>query len=58
MPSANERFYGYEETASDVYEYIFNDKYNQNIQWACGKWISVSREEFAKTPVGVIQKNA
>lgn len=51
LPKSQYRFYDYDECVGDVYKYIFNTEYNDNFEWACGKWISVSKERIRKTPL-------
>ena len=56
LPRSNERFYGYNETVSDVYRSIFGTKYVPNFPWACGKWIAVGRNRIRKTPLEVYKR--
>ena len=51
LPKSDYKFYDYDECVGDVYKYIFNDAYNPNFEWDCGKWISVSKERIRKTPL-------
>tara|TARA_A100001015_G_scaffold319729_1_gene443593 strand:- start:2081 stop:2761 length:681 start_codon:yes stop_codon:yes gene_type:complete len=56
LPGKNDTFYDYHETVADVYHKIFGETYSRNFPWACGKWISVSREKIRKTPVSTYGK--
>ena len=56
LPSPSYRFKNYEEKVEDVYQYIFNKKYITNFEWACGKWISVSKERIRNTPIEIYKK--
>ena len=51
LPGKDDTFSDYSETVGDVYHQIFGETYFRNFPWACGKWISVSREKIRKTPV-------
>jgi hypothetical protein len=55
-PVGSYSWYGYPEILSDVYERIFNKKYNDNSHWSCGKWISVSKENIRNSPKEIYQK--
>jgi hypothetical protein len=56
MFSPNEHHNNYYESCSDVYRYIFRSEYVANFKWACGKWISVSKERIRKTPIEVYKR--
>ena len=50
LPQPNEKIYNYEKTVEEVYEQLFQSPYVRNFDWACGKWISVSKEKIRKKP--------
>ena len=56
LPLANETFYQYINTAGEIYQRLFNREYNPNFEWACGKWISVSRQHLRNCPKELYQK--
>jgi len=56
LPSPQSKFYNYPETVQDVYKYIFEKDYIPNFKWACGKWISVSKDKIRKTPLDVYKR--
>ena len=53
LPSPKQVFYEYTETVQDVYKYIFEKDYIPNFKWACGKWLSVSKDRIRKTPLDI-----
>lgn len=55
-PVGSVSWYGYPEILSDVYERIFNKKYNDNSNWSRGKWISVSKEKIRNSSKEIYQK--
>ena len=55
LPLANETFYQYINTAGEIYQRLFNREYNPNFEWACGKWISVSRQHLRNCPKELYQ---
>jgi len=56
LPRANETFYQYTNTAGEIYQRLFNREYNPNFEWACGKWISVSRQHLRNCPKELYQR--
>jgi len=56
LPSPEYKCYNYPETVQDVYKYIFEKDYIPDFKWACGKWISVSKERIRKTPLQTYKK--
>jgi hypothetical protein len=56
LPRANETFYQYTNTAGEIYQRLFNREYNPNFEWACGKWISVSRKNLRNCPKELYQR--
>ena len=56
LPSPQNKFYDYPDTVQDVYKYIFEKDYIPNFKWACGKWISVSKDKIRKTPLHIYKR--
>jgi hypothetical protein len=56
LPQKNDTFYNYPDTIGNIYKQIFNEAYIPNFQWACGKWISVSKENIRKSPIEIYKK--
>jgi len=56
LPHKNGTFYDYPDTMGNIYQRFFNKIYIPNFDWACGKWISVSRENIRKTPKTIYQE--
>ena len=56
LPDIDYKFHDYHETIGEVHKHIFGSEYIPNFKWACGKWISVSKEIIRKTPVETYQK--
>ena len=56
LPSPKQVFYEYTETVQDVYKYIFEKDYIPNFKWACGKWLSVSKDRIRKTPLDIYKR--
>jgi hypothetical protein len=53
LPKYNETFYNYPDSMGNIYRKIFNKTYIPNFEWACGKWISVSKELIRNSPVEI-----
>ena len=50
LPNTNDKIYDYNMTMGEVYEFLFGTPYIRNFDWACGKWISVSKEKIRNKP--------
>lgn len=56
VPHGSLRWYNYDESLEQVYSKIFNKKFTNNLEWAKGKWISVSKEIIRNCPKSIYQK--
>jgi len=56
LPKKNDTFYNYPDTIGNVYKQLFNEEYIPNFQWACGTWISVSKEYIRNSPIEIYKK--
>jgi hypothetical protein len=56
LPPKNGTFYDYPDTIGNIYKQIFNEEYVPNFQWACGKWISVSKEYIKHSSIEIYKK--
>jgi hypothetical protein len=56
LPKADGRFYNYSQTAKEVYEYLYEEKYKPTFPWAPGTWISVGRDRIRQKPIEFYEK--
>lgn len=56
LPKKNGTFYNYPDTIGNVYKKIFNEEYIPNFKWACGTWMSVSKEIIRNSPIEIYKK--
>ena len=50
LPSSNQRFYEYPQTFGSFYQSMFKKPFKGGFRWACGLWLSVSKEKILGRP--------
>ena len=55
-PPPHASYYKFKKNIGELYEELFNEKYNRNFRWCPGMWISVRREVIMNVPIEKYQK--